>query len=141
MSAIASKPIAPVSESRVARFIAKRINELQGVKNQRDIARELGYAKPNIVSMFKIGDTKLPLDKVPAMAKALDCDPAELFRISMEQYWPELHSVIHEIFGEIVSKEERDLLSLVRKETEKLGITMTSDMKKAIVSAIKTTVA
>jgi DNA-binding transcriptional regulator YdaS (Cro superfamily) len=140
MSASASKIITPLSESKVAKFIAKRIDELQGVKSQRDIAREMGYERPNIVSMFKTGDTKVPLEKIPALARAIDSDPAELFRISMEQYWPELYGVIRDIFGDIVSKDERDLIALVRKEMEKRDVTLTPEIKKAIAAAIKSTV-
>ncbi|MGZ9053126.1 MAG: helix-turn-helix domain-containing protein [Rhodoplanes sp.] len=63
----------------------KQITAISGVKSQREIAAELGYERPNIISMMKRGETKLPLDKVPALAKALHVDPAHLFRLALEQ--------------------------------------------------------
>jgi len=75
--------------SACSEFIRKRINELRGIKSQREIAAEAGYPKPNILSMIKHGETKLPLERVPAIAKALDCDVALLFSLALQQYFDE----------------------------------------------------
>ena len=60
--------------------------------------------------MFKYGEVKVPLDKIPALAKALEVDPAHLFRLALEQYWPALGETIQGIFGRIATENEFELL-------------------------------
>ena len=90
----------------MAHYLTKRIEALSGIKNQREIAAEIGYDKPNMISMFKRGETKVPLDKIPLLAKALHVDPAHLFRLAMEQQWPGMKAVVDEIFNNIASDNE-----------------------------------
>ena len=59
--------------SQVACFIAARI-EATG-QLQKDIAAKAGFDKPNMITMIKQGRTRLPLDKVGAMALALETGP------------------------------------------------------------------
>ena len=62
----------PYAASRLTSFIRKRILELRPRKNQVEIAVEAGFVNTNMLLMIKSGKTKLPLDRVPALAKALD---------------------------------------------------------------------
>lgn len=39
----------------------------------------------NFLSVLKAGNSKLALDRVPALASALECDPALLMRLALEQ--------------------------------------------------------
>ena len=103
-------PKAPFADMKIADFIARQI-EIVGTsalgrpgKTQREIAAELGYDKPNMISMFKTGMAKVPLEKVPALAKAINVDPAFLFRLALQQYWPDNLDTIAEIFGTICTK-------------------------------------
>lgn len=73
--------------SRIARLVDERIQELQGVKSQKDIAREAGYKSQNIITMIKHGDTKVALDRVPDLAKALDVNPRPFLLMAMEQFY------------------------------------------------------
>ena len=101
------RPGHPHAQSAVARYLDRRIAELRGFKTQREVAAEAGYERPNILSMFKTGETPLPLAKIPALAKALEADPAHLFRLAMTDQWPELAPVVGEIFGrQMASKNE-----------------------------------
>jgi transcriptional regulator with XRE-family HTH domain len=104
------RPGMPFASSTVAKYLDHQIEALKGLKTQRQIAAEIGYEKPNMISMFKRGEVKVPLDKVPALAKALHVDPAHLFRLALEQYWPDLGDTITEIFGRTVTKNEFELL-------------------------------
>ena len=38
---------------------------------QKEIAQRMGMPMPNIITMWKQGQTKVPPERVPAMAKAL----------------------------------------------------------------------
>lgn len=101
--------------SEIARFIAHRIERLSPRKSQKDIAAEMGYDKPNIVSMMKSGDTRVPLEKIPALARALEADLRHVYRIAMAQYWPEENAALSEIMGNVVSDAESKVLDVVRE--------------------------
>ena len=105
-----TKPGMPFAETAIARYIDKQIDALKGVKTQREIAMEIGYEKPNMISMFKRGEAKIPLDKIPLLAKALHADPAHLFRLALEQYWPDLGATIGVIFGRMASENEEEII-------------------------------
>jgi len=100
----------PYAGSALARYLAKRIYELSGVRTQREIALAAGFARPNIISMFKTGETKVPLDRIAPLARALDADPAHLFQLALVDQWPELAQVIDDIYGkQMASTNEADL--------------------------------
>jgi transcriptional regulator with XRE-family HTH domain len=105
----------PFEDTEMAKFLARRIDELSPHKSQREIAADAGYDKPNILSMFKRGETKVPLDKVPALARALNVDPAHLFRLALEQQMPEVAKIIGDIFGNTVSANEFEIVEAIRK--------------------------
>jgi transcriptional regulator with XRE-family HTH domain len=109
---------APHAGTPLCRFLTKQIAAISGVKSQREIAAEAGYEMPNILSMIKNGDTKLPLDKVPALAKALGVDPKHLFRLTIEQHHPEVARVAHEIFGNVVTDNEMALVRMLREVSD-----------------------
>lgn len=98
----------------VADYISRQI-EACG-KSQAQIAREVGYDRPNLISMIKSGQTKLPVQKVPALARALGVDPAFLFRIVMSEYSPALLEAIGEIPGAVpVTQNERGIIEAIRR--------------------------
>ena len=113
-----SKPGMPFSESRIAVYLTKQIDAMHGTKSQREIAEEIGYTKPNMISMFKRGEAKIPIDKVPALAKAINVDPAFLFRLAMEQYWPDMSEAVAAVFGSIITRNEQELLKKIRSWTK-----------------------
>lgn len=109
---------APHVDTALCKFLNKQITALSGVKSQREIAAEAGYDRPNIISMFKRGETKVPLDRIPALAKALHVDPAHLFRLALEQQMPEIAKIMHEVIGKTVSDHEFELVQAFRKATK-----------------------
>jgi len=104
-----NKPGMPYSTSKMAVYLTKQIESLKGEKSQREIAAEMGYDKPNIISMFKRGEAKVPLDKIPALAKSLHVDAAHLFRLALNEYWPNKQDVVGEIFGNIATTNEMEI--------------------------------
>ena len=73
------------ADTRIAKFLDKRITEMASRKSQLDISRECGFTNPNVISIMKSGAMKVPLDRIPALAKSLECDPVKLFKMGMEQ--------------------------------------------------------
>jgi transcriptional regulator with XRE-family HTH domain len=66
---------------------------------QREVARRAGFAKPNVISMMKHGGTKIPIARIPDLARALDVDPREFLATAMEEYQPEIWKVIRSNFS------------------------------------------
>lgn len=70
----------PYEDTRLAKYLEPRVLELELEKAQADIAAEAGFVIANMISMLKRRSNKVPLDLVPALAAALDCDPAVVER-------------------------------------------------------------
>ena len=103
------------NNSKVARYLAGAI-DLSGV-SQKDISRQIGYTKPNIITMFKQGLTRLPLEKVGPMADALGVDPMRLMRLCMEEYFPQAWESMQSIIGFAVTQNEMDIIEAIREAT------------------------
>ena len=65
----------PYADTRLAKYIEKRVLELRPKKSQAAIAEAAGFVNPNMIAMLKSGASKLALDRVPSLAEALECDP------------------------------------------------------------------
>ena len=63
------------------------------------IARECGFPKSNVLSMIRKGHTKVPLTRIPALARALDLDERALFERAVQEYQPKLWSVLDALYG------------------------------------------
>jgi transcriptional regulator with XRE-family HTH domain len=123
----------PHAETRLAKFVAQRVLELRPLKSQIEIATEAGYPNPNMISMIRNGSTMLALDRVPAMSKALDCDPRRLFMLTLEQRWGSTTSnVIEEIFGTIVSQNEVVWIEELRDASKHTDPTLTTRYRTAL---------
>lgn len=73
----------PYADTRLPAFVAKRILELRPIKSQAEIASETSFPNPNMISMVKSGAIRVPLDRVPALAEALQVDPARLLQLAL----------------------------------------------------------
>ena len=76
-------------------------------KSQKQIAEEVGFPKANILTMVKHGTTKVPIHRVPALAKSLGVDKERLMRMVLEEYQPEILRAIEDSLGPIVVKPEK----------------------------------
>jgi len=106
--------------------------ELQARKTQAQIAAEAGFRQANMLAMLKSGAAKLPLERVPALARALECDPAILFIMAVEQQDNALAGTLEEIFGTHVSQNEIAWLKAIREASNFADPTLTSRALKAI---------
>lgn len=105
----------PFEDSRLARFVSQRILELKPRKSQAEIAEIAGFTSPNFLSMVKSGASKLALDRVPDLAKALECDAAYLLRLALEQAeGSTAAAAIFQIVGDPVSENERLWIAEIR---------------------------
>jgi hypothetical protein len=104
--------------SKLAQFLDKRLDELKGTATLAEIARKMGYPRGHILSMFRADQAKVPLDKIPALAEALDVDVGHLMRLGLEQYWPHKMDVITQVFSRVVTHNEFKLIREIRDQTE-----------------------
>lgn len=107
------------ADTALARFLDKRIDALRGKKTQAEIAAETGFKTANMITMLKLGNTKLALDRVPSMAKALEVDPAYLLRLAFDQAFGETTArAVAEIWGTPITENERAWIAEIREASD-----------------------
>jgi transcriptional regulator with XRE-family HTH domain len=128
----------PYADMPLAQYLAKQIDIQASMgKTARQIAQEVGYDSPNMVSMLKRGEAKLPLDRVPAIAKALNVDPAYLFRLALQQYWPDMQRAIAEIFGTVFTANEIAIIHCIRHITKGADPALTTALERKLKEAFR----
>nr|WP_309504078.1 helix-turn-helix transcriptional regulator [uncultured Roseovarius sp.] len=105
----------PHEDTRLAKYVERRVLELKSKKTQAEIAEQAGFVNPNMITMIKQGRSKVALDRVPALARALEAVPAQMMRLALEQAigQPSAEAVV-EIFGEPVTDNELGWLRAIR---------------------------
>lgn len=105
----------PYKESDAAIHLRRQIELLAHRKTQKEIAQEAGFPNATMISMLKNGQSKIPLDRAPALARALETDPAYLMRLALEQAVGKTASVaVLETFGTPTTLNERAWLEEIR---------------------------
>jgi len=120
----------------VAQYLAFQLEATN--KTQREIADEVGYSKPNIITMFKQGLTKVPIPSAPKLARAIGVDPAYFLRMCLNEYMPELLETIEKELGGFCTKNETEILKIIRDVTKGSDPEVrTKQQREAIVKAAK----
>src|SRR5580692_1380515 len=95
-----------------AQFVSQHVeSQVRRGMTLAEIAREAGYEKSNMIEMFKCGAAKIPLDRVLPLARALDANPAALFRLAMLQYWTTDEEGLDAVLGYPATEVERRILN------------------------------
>lgn len=123
----------PFQNTATARLIADRVRDLSHRKTQAEIASEAGFANANMLSMLKSGKNKVPLDRVPSLAKALEVDPAYLMRLTLDQaVGATAAKAITEIFGTPATENERGWLEEIRDASDNSDPRLTARSRTAL---------
>lgn len=94
----------PHEDTRMAKYVERRVLELRPTKSQAKIAAQAGYVNQNMITMIKQGRSKVALDRVPALAHALEADPAFVMQLALEQAIGRTAAeAVVEVFGEPVT--------------------------------------
>lgn len=117
----------PYADTRLPRFLEKRILELRPTKSQAEVAAEAGFINPNMISIIKAGSTRLPLDRVPALARALEVDPRLLLLLAVEQ-WVGVTAgrTFEDVIGTVVTANELVWIKEIREASGNTDPTLTS---------------
>lgn len=100
----------------VAEFLTDRIAAVD--KTQRQISEECGFDNPNIITMFKNGQTKLPINRIASLARAIEVDPVHLLRLVMLEYIPDVWECIENIMqSTLLTANELELVRAFREVT------------------------
>lgn len=99
---------------------------------QREIAERVGFRHPNILSMLKTGETRVPLDRIPALAQTLGIDQAEFLLIAIEEYHSGIYEVLCDVLGLPFSDAEQGLVVLFRMASLRGDIELEGPFKKAL---------
>lgn len=120
--------------SDLAVLIGTRLEDISSRKSQREVALEVGFPSTNIISILKRGATKLSLDRVEKMAKALDLDLATVMIPALRQYYDDdVIEALRNTFQSDQTKTEREILALARKNmdtSQPLSFDMRERLKK-----------
>ena len=123
----------PHQDTQLAQFVERRILELRTKKTQGEIAAQAGFNNANMVTMIKQGKSKAALDRIPGLARALECDPAYLMRLALEQaIGRTAAAAVIEIFGEPITENETTWIKAIRAASDNSDPRMTSRSQAAI---------
>lgn len=123
----------PYATTRLIPYLEKRILELRACKSQAEIASEAGFANVNMLAMIKSGATRLPIDRVPALAVALNVDPARLLQLALEQWTGSAAARAFEtIFATVVTSNEVGWLDEIRDASGHSDPVITTRARSAI---------
>ena len=123
----------PYANTPATRLIIDRVRDLSHRKSQAEIAAEAGFVNANFVSLLKSGKNKVPLDRVPALARALEVDPAYLMRLSLDQsIGATAARAITEIFGTPVTENERGWIAELRDASDNTDPRLTGRARTAL---------
>lgn len=123
----------PFAHTALPAYLEKRILELRPQKTQAEIASASGFVNVNMLAMIKSGSTRLPLDRVPALADALTVDPARLLQLALEQWAGSgAARAFEKIFDTVVTRNEIGWLETIREASSNLDPVITSRSRSAI---------
>ena len=99
---------------------------------QREIATRVGFKKSNIISMLKTGETRVPLNRIPALSAILDMDEREFLMLAIEEYHPGVHEVLTEVLGLPLTDAEIGILTMYRLASLRGEIEISEPFKQAL---------
>lgn len=85
-------PMLDRGASPTARFLGEAIRS--SCLSQRTIADRIGYPNANVISMMKNGVTKVPIDRIPQLAKVCGVDERTFLEIALSEYHPAVWRVL-----------------------------------------------
>lgn len=123
----------PHEDTKLAKYVERRVLELKSSKSQLQIANEAGFPNPNMITMVKNGTSKLALDRIPSMSRALECDPRFLMRLALDQAVGDTAAAaIIEIFGTPVTANELGWLHALRDASDDSDPRITARSRAAV---------
>jgi transcriptional regulator with XRE-family HTH domain len=85
-------------------------------RTNAEVAKEMGFSAPNVVSLWRTGKSRVPIERLPQLAELLRIDLAALFPLWAEQYLPT--SARKEGWGEAAYRALKSIIERIADEGE-----------------------
>lgn len=116
---------------QISALVEKQMDKL-GL-TQQTVAAEVGFKSRNMLSIIKTGMGKLPIDRVPALAKTLKIDERRLLRLALQQSnSPEIVNAIMGQNDALITANEREILEHIRQTTGDADPELTEERAKRL---------
>jgi transcriptional regulator with XRE-family HTH domain len=125
--------------SPTANLLAKAIENSD--LTQREIADRVGFRHANIISMLKSGETRVPLNRIPALAQTLGIDEREFLILAIQEYHPGVHEVLVDILGLPLSDAELGIVTMFRMASMRGEIEVEGPFRAALEGLLELAVA
>lgn len=79
---------------RISNLIAEYLATTD--KTADEIAAECGFTSPATLILLSTGKAKLPFPQIKRVAKSLNMEPAQLLRLALAEYMPDVFGCIKE---------------------------------------------
>lgn len=121
----------------INRYILQRVEDLENQGWMRtEIARKIGYNRSQYFSMILHGD-KVPMNRIPAIARVIGADARHLFRLKMLEEWDD-PALIDTLLVHVVTENERAILDHIRGVSGDADPALTDRLRTAIEFAFDT---
>ena len=101
------------------------------------LAAALGYESGNVVTCIKKGLMRLPVGKVPELARALNLDQGQLMRMVLKELDPTALAAIETCLGPLhLTPGEAQLITTLRQESKGKGIDPILHKTESLVAAL-----
>ena len=88
-------------------------------KTQKEIADEIGLDNANLITMWKNGTSRVPLNRLLSLANALEVDAWFFVRLALLEYYPQLYAIIEKVApSPMLTKNEMAMLKSFREVTD-----------------------
>lgn len=115
----------------------ERMTELR--LSNAELASKLGYEKPNVIALIRIGQMRMPIQLVQPLAKALDLPTRELFETLMCESMPEVLATLKAIYDPLaLTTPEVNLITHLRRGAKDQPYTPIVMSGKGIVALVTT---
>lgn len=116
--------------SVTARMLEKAIDASR--LTQREIADQVGFKQANMISMMKTGECRVPLDRIPALAKTLGMDERKFLILAIHEYHPGIHEVLVETLGLPLTDAELGIITMFRMAHMRGDVELSEPFKKVL---------
>ena len=117
-------------ESETAVHLRRAIR--QSGKTLREICGEVGLARPNVLSMMQLGNCNVPIDRIPAIARACGVPADAFIEVAIKEYYPAIWNVLGSAARAKLDHDEREWLSIYDALTRRDKVEVDSRLWLAI---------
>ncbi|MCR9222912.1 MAG: helix-turn-helix domain-containing protein [Hyphomonas sp.] len=116
----------------LAEWFNKNVDFLTDLTNEQ-LAEKLGYTRPNIISMWRTGRTRIPLDRLVPLSQILKVDISFMLPLWVEQYGGgEAYAAVMKALNNSVSDNEMKLVEALRQTTKGRDFSVKKDAAKKL---------